>query len=358
MSKMPSQHRLAIVALSGLAIILAGCAGSPSADPAPTAPTTPSDLDELIELARGESSFVVYGNMTAEQVEGMLEEFAAAYDLDADIQYNRFTSAELLQRFQAEAGSGRVLSDFIFNAYPSLFDENPDLFTEITPELLPNLADYPEHNVTGFGIRYGVAPFAVHYNTELLSDDQVPRRWTDLTDDRFRGQIVLNDPRTNPAYNVLLHYLQEEYGEDLLEAIGDSDYQLTNSSVNGIQVLAAGGALAMFPVPNVASGLPPDAPVGFVVPEGTAFVAEQWYALPSQAANPAIATLFANWLLTAESREFVCGAPWFSGAVNDAATPGAEACTVLEDTQSITDPGEIARVPEYEQEIYNLLDVR
>lgn len=356
MSKMPSKHRYAIAAFAGLAITLAGCSGPPSGEPTSSA-VLPTDLDELIELAQSEDAFVVYGNVTAQQGEGLLDEFAATYDLDADIQYNRFTSAELLQRFQAEAASGRVLSDFIFNAYPSLFEENPDLFTTITPELLPNLADYPAQNVTDLGVRYSVSPFAIHYNNELLSEDEVPHSWEDLADERFRGQIILNDPRTNPAYNVLLHYVQEEHGSELLEAIGNSDYQLTNSSVNGIQILAAGGASVMLPVPNVGVSLPPEAPVGFVIPEGTAFVAESWWGLPSQAANPAIAALFANWLLGAESREFACGSVW-STAVNDAATPGASGCPVLENVQSITDPAEVAKVPEYEQEIYELLKVQ
>jgi len=351
--------------IAGLALAIAGCSSQPDAP----APSEPSSADgawdaELIEQAKQEGAFVIYGNAAAEQGEGLTEQFKRDLGLEGiQVEYNRFTSAELLQRFQTEAASGHILADFILNAYPSQFTapENADYFKTLTPELLPELETYQDiapENVTETGIRYSVTPFAVQYNTDLLQGDDVPTKWEDFTDPKFKGQIILNDPRTNPAYNVELHYIAEELGDDWLRAIGDLDYQLTASGVTGIQQLAAGGAMVMFPTPNQAQTLPEGAPVGFIVPEGVTFVAESWFGLTEDAAHPAVAQLYANWLLSKQSREFACAQKQWNMSMNVDGIPGAEECPVRTEFQSITDTEEVAKVASYQQHIWDLLKLQ
>jgi len=348
--------------IAAAAIAVAGCSSDTSAPATSASSGAPAGVDPaLLAQAKQEGSFVIYGNAAQEQGEGLTQEFLKEMGLDGiSVEYDRFTSAQLLQRFETEAAAGQIQADFIVNAYPSQFTDpaNAKYFTTLTPDVLPALADYPEVNVTPTGVRYSVTPFAVQYNTDLVQGDDIPTKWEDLTDPKFKGQIILNDPRTNPAYNVELHYIAQDLGDDWLKAIGNSGYQLTASSVTGIQQLAAGGAKLLFPAPNQAQTLPEGSPVGFVVPDGVTFVAESWFGLVKDAAHPAIAQLYAQWLLSEQGREFACSQKQWNMSMNVEGIAGAENCPVRTQFQSITDTDEVAKVAGYAQHIYDLLNLK
>ena len=349
----------ATIALASAAALLTGCAG-PAPETATKTPgaAAPQGLAALTEQAKNEGTLVAYGNMITEDVAALTDAFQAEYGLEnLNIEYTRLTSAELVQRFQVEADAGRVLADLILTTDTSIFEKHPELFETMTADLLPDVAKYPKINVREHGIQTYISPFGIIYNTQILSKKDVPTSWDDLADPSLAGQIILNDPRNSPVYRVMLNGIREDHGDKLLKAIGKSGFQLTNTSPNGMQVIAAGGSAAMFPAPNLLSGLPASAPVAFAVPEGRVFGTEQFFALPSGVAHPSAARLFGNWLLTEPAWKITCKKPLY---VNDASIPGAENCASVDPSKfvSISSAENVAGVGAYENEIYQLLNLR
>ncbi len=276
-------------------------------------PEPPADL---VAAAEEEGSLVFYSVPDESIAQGISEEFMARYDVT--VEFVRLVSADLQQRFAAEASTGEPAADLILLSDTPFFGE---AFDEgwLTP--LPEAGvEYPEAFPEEFITQDGrtavvsVNGTVLGYNTDLVTEP--PTDWTDLASEAAAGNIAISDPTTSAANVFFWNLIRNEYGDELLEQIAANEPTFTGGAVPSAQALAAGEVAYATPqVSAILDGLIAEgAPVDYILPDVTTG-SEIAVGISTEAANPNAARLFAHFILTREGNELLTvpyntASPW------------------------------------------------
>lgn len=296
-----------LAALAAGALTLAACA--PTAE-TPTATGDPAegDLTELIEAAQAEGTLTYFNDFPPAINDRIVAEFQAEYGIT--IQYLALNSALLIERYSAEASAGALSADVTSIAQTAdFFDQAIDegWAIPIQDAEIPALesGDYPEEFLQGdVSATVGIFPFLILYNEDSLDEDLVPESFEDLTDDKYKDQLVIVDPSTNNAFVGFYDVLRESYGDEWFEDVLANNPKFYPAASAGAQAMMAGEGLVMTPAAGAVAQalLDSGAPVGTVLPPIT--TGPQFNMLmtdPAIAQHPNAAKLFANWMLSRES---------------------------------------------------------
>lgn len=149
------------------------------------------------------------------------------------------------------------------------------------------------------------------YNTELVSPDEVPRKWEDLLDPKWRGEIQMPNPASSGTATlfVMSQLLRHgwnagwEYLEQLVEqtsAMPDSGAAPTRAVAKGEAKVAV--CFDFMPYQLAQRG----ERTGFVLPEPSPVLANP-VALVEAGPNPELAKPFIDWLLSADGGQRILG---------------------------------------------------
>ncbi|GAB3428844.1 ABC transporter substrate-binding protein [Actinophytocola sediminis] len=316
---------LATTALLGLTACGGGDGGETAADEAAKSGNEP--LAELITSAREEGGVTFYSVPPEDVAQALADAFTEKYGIDAS--FVRLTAAPLAQRFAAEAESGQPGADMIMVSN-SPFYADGIAKKWLTPLPEANIPDYPAGLPAEFVLAdrgtavVQVQPSGFGYNTDEVSEQDAPKDWPDLLDPRWRGKILMANPKSSPAYVDFWYLIEQEYGIDYLEDLRAQVARFYDGTVPLTEAMAAGeGAIT---VPNVTSAVQPakdkGAPVAINVPPlttGPEIVA----GIATQAQHPNAARLFTHFVLSEEGNKILNSQP---GSVSpyDTATMPAE----------------------------------
>ena len=142
-----------------------------------------------LEKAQEEGKATFYANITA--VEPIMEEFDKVHGLKGE--YTRISTSKFLATVMTEYQAGKLLADVLQSPMPimSLLKENGVL----TPYRSPVADAYPDWTKEDEMIQiFGIEYVAYIYNTDLVKAEDAPKRYEDLTDPKWRGQIVMANP--------------------------------------------------------------------------------------------------------------------------------------------------------------------
>jgi iron(III) transport system substrate-binding protein len=145
--------------------------------------------DALLSKARTEGKVAFYANITA--VEPIMKAFTA--DTGVDAEYTRISTAKFVATAITEFEAGKFMADVVQAPLPVL-----ELLKEkgmLAPYRSPLAAGYPEwtrkdDRIQLFGIEY----VGLIYNKELVKPADVPKRYEDLTDPKWKNKIVMANP--------------------------------------------------------------------------------------------------------------------------------------------------------------------
>lgn len=148
----------------------------------------------LLDKARTEGKASFYANITA--VEPIMKAFAA--DTGVKAEYTRISTTKFVATAVTEFEAGKFMADVVQAPLPVL-----ELLKDkgvLAAYRSPAAAGYPEwtrkdDRIQLFGIEY----VALIYNKELVKKADVPKRYEDLTDPKWRNKIVMADPATHPT---------------------------------------------------------------------------------------------------------------------------------------------------------------
>jgi iron(III) transport system substrate-binding protein len=146
----------------------------------------------LVTKAKAEGKVAFYANITA--VEPIMEAFTKAYGVNG--QYTRISTAKFVATAVTEHAAGKLMADVLQAPIPIL-----DMLKDkgiLASYRSPMAAAYPDwaskdDKIQLFGIEY----VALIYNKELVKPADVPKRYEDLTDPKWRGKIVMANPTTH-----------------------------------------------------------------------------------------------------------------------------------------------------------------
>ena len=143
----------------------------------------------LLDRARSEGKVAFYANMTA--IEPIMKAFAAETGIKAD--YTRISTAKFVATAITEYDAGKFMADVVQAPLPVLeILKDKGMLAKYSSKVT---AGYPEWTrkdgiIQLFGIEY----VGIIYNKEQIPAADVPKRYQDLTDPKWRDKIVMPNP--------------------------------------------------------------------------------------------------------------------------------------------------------------------
>jgi len=158
-----------------------------------------------VAKAQEEGKATFYANITA--IEPIMEAFAQAHRVKGE--YTRISTSKFVATVATEHGAGKLLADVLQAPLPILeLLKEKGVFASYRS---PVAADYPDwtrkdDKIQIFGIEY----VALIYNKELVKTADVPKRYEDLTDPKWRDKIVMANPAAHATTISWLIGLKEQ----------------------------------------------------------------------------------------------------------------------------------------------------
>jgi iron(III) transport system substrate-binding protein len=210
-----------------------------------------------------EGDITVYSGRQEDLVEGLFEQFEGATGIEVDVRYG--DSAELAATI-AEEGDNTPADVFFAQDAGSLGSVGEEgLLAELPAETLDKVDERfadPQGRWVGTSGRVRV----VAYNTEALSEDELPDSIWDYADPAWRGRLGL--PPTNASFQAMVTAMRLEAGDERtrewLEGLAANEPRIFENNVQTLEAIAAGEIDAGFVNHYYLYGLleeQPDAPV-------------------------------------------------------------------------------------------------
>jgi len=156
------------------------------------APYAYSADQALAEKAKAEGKVSFYANITA--IQPIMQEFTKNKGVKGE--YTRISTSKFVATVLTEHQAGKLLADVLQAPLPIMeFLKNKGVLASYRS---PSAAGYPDwtrkdDKIQIFGIEY----VALIYNKELVKPKDVPKRYEDLTDPKWRGKIVMANPSSH-----------------------------------------------------------------------------------------------------------------------------------------------------------------
>ena len=245
-----------------------------------------------------ERRLVIYASHPTEMVDLYVERFKQRYG-DIEVELITGGTGELLSRVQAERG--RPQGDIMWGGGSHTGGSAPDLFLPFDSNALDGISP-AFHDPMGFNAPFDAFTMVIVYNKNLVPENEVPRRWADLTDPKWQGRVVHANPAaSSSSYAAMVTWL-EIGGWELVENLARNQIIAESSSApftqvgqgeNPIGIAYEEGAFRWVPSGNVGIVYPDD---GVALLPGGLF-------LVRNSPNPNNAKLFAEFLLEQEQQE-------------------------------------------------------
>jgi ABC-type Fe3+ transport system substrate-binding protein len=181
------------------------------------ADAAPSRHERLVAAAKQEGSLTLYTSNAAQTIKMLAADFEKRYGVRVEVW--RASSAKVLQRLVAEKRAGRWDFDAASASSPeleALYREG--LLQEVSSRWHGEMLEgtMPAHR--GWAPQF-LNVFVQAYNTQALKKGDLPKRWADLLDPRWKGMLGV-EAKAGEWYCTLLKSLGGEKGARLFREIG------------------------------------------------------------------------------------------------------------------------------------------
>jgi iron(III) transport system substrate-binding protein len=276
------------------------------------APLTPvhGASDALIEGAKKEGQVVFYASMEAQSAQRLSAGFEKRYPF-VKVNATRIGSERMATRLVAEAQARNVQADVVsqsgFDFYGVLQKGIFDVYNSPERAALP-----PEYkDEKGLWVMSAATLNVIGYNTRLVPPASIPKSFWDLTEPKWKGQLLMDENESKWMAGMMTHYGEAKV-LDLLRRLAAQEIQF-RAGHTLIQTLAAAGERPVVVVAfaNGVERLKKErAPMDWVAADpiiGLTF----GVALAKNAPHPNAAKLLIDYLLSKEGQEIIADAGYF-----------------------------------------------
>ncbi len=305
--------------LYAVAVLIPGLAGAQA--------NVQADLDALIKAARAEGEVNFYSGVTENVSKRTGDAFLAKYGVKYS--FIRLAGVQTERRFGTEAEAGTFAADFymVSTAVPFALDAIKKGWVEpMSGAGVPAIrsGEFPARFVTGPTAVVQVAPWGIAYNTDKLKAAEVPKDWADLLNPKFKGQLLLPDPRSSNAYITQWSAILDKYGEGYFARLRELNPRQYPSGVPSTNSLGAGEGILQMPsvAAQISATKDKGAPIAHFIPAYTSGV-EMHVVLThrTKAKRPAAARLFAHFVMTPEGSKIFNSEPGSFSPFDTASMP-------------------------------------
>jgi len=258
-------------------------------------------LIALPALAEKET-LMVYTSCPIEIMTEIERVFEAAHP-EIDVQVYRSGTGTITAKIAAEREAGKILADIVWVADYAYFEGLKGLDL-LYPYESPEAKNLPEIFVDPDRCYYGARIFSmvIAYNTLLVDDP--PRRWTDLLDPKWRGQLVTGNPQYSGSNVVATTALCLEYGLSYLKGLRENEIAVVRGNSQAAAEIAAGAYMVGFTLDNIARGMKAQgSPIGLVYPEDGAVFLPSPIAIVKTSEHIEAAKTFVDFVLSPAGQE-------------------------------------------------------
>ena len=182
-------------------------------------------------------TLTVYSGREEELVEPLFERFEAQTGIQVDVRYA--DSAELAATIAEEGGNSPA--DVFFAQDPGSLDAVEEQLGEL-PEAVLDRVDARFRDAGGRWVGTSGRARVLVYNTDELTEDEVPDSVFDLTDPRWKGKVGL--PPTNASFQAFVTAMRLEAGEERtrqwLEDLKANDPKFYEKNTPVVEAVASG----------------------------------------------------------------------------------------------------------------------
>ncbi|MGH7847983.1 MAG: ABC transporter substrate-binding protein [Candidatus Binatia bacterium] len=260
---------------------------------------------DLVSKAKEEKKVVLYHTTTVPDTQKIIEGFKKKHP-SLEVEAYRATGEKLLQKIITEVKGGRNLADvYIISALQTwMLKDMGYLVPYSSPErekVAVSLRDKPGYWT---GVYWNLE--VLGYNTKLVPAGQVPAKWEDLLEPRWKGQIGLEEEDIQ-WYASLLRLMGEERGKDFMRRVAKQQPQIRAGHTLLVQLLTA-GEFALGPTTRVQSAeqmKDKGAPVDWTAIEPLAPNPPVSVSLPKNAPHPNAGKVFIDFILSKEGQSII-----------------------------------------------------
>jgi iron(III) transport system substrate-binding protein len=295
----------ALVAACATALLTA-CSGGGAVSTS-VSPTHDAKTQALITEAKAAGPVTLYSMLDESTLRVISSDFTSKYGVS--VEPVRLVTGDLIQRYSAEASSGKTPADLILMTDSKFFDDalKSGWITSVSDADLPAIAaDFPEE----YYAHNGATPIVSLIPSEMVvNSDNVPTDpsdWKSYADPDFRGKLMLSEPDSSPANIAFWSLMIEKYGENFLQDIAKNEPKWMGGAVPLTQGIAAGEADLGFPgvaaiVKSLNKANAPVKLIGLAPTTGP----EAAVALSKNSSNPAGAKLLTAYLLSKDGNKLL-----------------------------------------------------
>ncbi|HYE90872.1 MAG TPA: extracellular solute-binding protein [Terriglobales bacterium] len=215
-----------------------------AAVPAAAQPFTPDVVD--LAAAKKEGKVTWYTSTPIETA----QKIATLFEKETGIRVELFRSggSAVLRRFMQEIDARRVIADVLTVSDPAAAGAliKRDLFVPFRPKHFDKVpAEVKDAKGYHVAQRLNIAAMVARTDKGL----DLPKNWTDLTDPKYKGKMVMPDPSYTAIQLMIVGTLSKKYGWDFYQKLRANDVmivqghqQVSETLARGERLLAAEGA--------------------------------------------------------------------------------------------------------------------
>ncbi|PXA77274.1 ABC transporter substrate-binding protein [Auritidibacter sp. NML100628] len=261
---------------------------------------------QMNESDSGDNTLTVYTSEPQEKIDEIIDAFAEV-NPDAEIDVFRAGTGELKTRVASEKETGEIQADVILAADVPTFEDyaaEGDL-AELNLENTDSLDDsYVDEDNYWVGTR--LIPTIIAVNTDVISEDDEPSLWQDLTNSDYEGQIAMPNPDVSgaAAFNTAVWRSSDELGDQWLEDLVANDPTILESNGPVGQAVGEGttglGIVVDYVIRDLADQ---GSPVKVVYPEDGAPYVSQPAGVFADSDNQELANQFVDFLISEDGQQ-------------------------------------------------------
>jgi iron(III) transport system substrate-binding protein len=182
--------------------------------------------DQVTAAAKKEGRVIVFsGYVGAPTNKAISQAFEKKYGIQVD--FLEFRGLESRERVRVEQAASRYTVDVMHNAVNQL---TPMRDTEKTLEPhggIPNAKRVrAPFEVTDHWVPIFTTPYGIMVNTNLVKAGDEPRSWADLADPKWKGKILMDDPRAPGGGYVMFFATHDKLGRGFQDKLADQSLNL------------------------------------------------------------------------------------------------------------------------------------
>lgn len=251
--------------------------------------------------AKAEKELTVYVGINSSLTEAIAKDFEARYGIQVNILTGR--APEIRERLRTEAASNSHIADICYTGNTTGQSMAADYFQPHGefPNLAKISADFAPLMSEGKLVPAQISSFGILANTQMVKPEEMPKKWTDLLDPKWKGKILMDDPRTNGGGNIFTGVTLKTLGRAFHEKLAQQDPVMSRGYAESERRVARGEFAFFIPDTMTSYAKLRGLPVRLILPEeGNPYIVST-LSLVNKAPHPNAARLFINYFFEKES---------------------------------------------------------